>query len=425
MTLLRTSVLAALSTLIRVGAGFISVKAIAIFAGPGGLAKLGQLSNVVSIVTIVAGGGIFGGVTKYVAEYRAIGRDITPLIGTSVALILACSLGTAVTVGAASGFIAQDILGDATYWHLVLLLALMTGFIAGNSLLTSLLNGHKEIAKLTQVNVVTSLASVVLTVVLVVTMGLEGALLAMIISPVVTLGLAIVMVRGATWWPLILRRPTFHREEVKGLSQFTAMSVTSAIAGPATMIFLRDYLAAHASWQEVGYWQGVWKISEVYLTVATLSISTYFLPRLSELVGASALRREIIQGYKLLLPIIGLSALSIYLFRSLVVRVLFAPGFEPMVDYFSFQLIGDFFKIGAWVIAHIMIAKAATRLFVISEILFSAAFVAWSVFFIQRFGAVGVTYAFTVNYLTYWAFMAWALRGYLWARDPAPPSTAA
>ncbi|MCC6338286.1 MAG: O-antigen translocase [Myxococcales bacterium] len=420
MSLLRTSALAAVSTAIKVSTAFISVKAIAWFAGPEGLAKLGQLSNVISVVTIVAGGGIFGGVTKYVAEYRAAGKSLGPLVATSVALILACSVGAALLLGGSAWFVAAHVLGDGSYWQLILLLALLTGFVAGNNLLTSLLNGHKDIGRLTRVNVTTSLAGVVLTVALVWAMGVQGALLALIVTPVATFLGAVLLVRRTEWWPLLKQRPRFDRGELKGLSRFTAMSVTTAVCGPVAMIVLRDYLAAHASWQEVGYWQGVWKISEVYLMVATLSISTYFLPRLSELKDPAELRREILQGYKTLLPLVALTAAGIFVFRTLLIRLLFAPGFEPMEHFFLFQLIGDFFKIGSWVVAHLMLAKATTRLFIISEIVFSGAFVGWSLFFVKHFGAVGVTYAFALNYLTYWIFMAWVFRDYLVAQKRSP-----
>jgi PST family polysaccharide transporter len=173
----------------------------------------------------------------------------------------------------------------------------------------------------------------------------------------------------------------------------------------------------------VGYWQGVWKISEAYLMVATLSISTYFLPRLSELTDPADLRREILHGYRTLLPLVAVTAIGIFFFRSLAIRLLFAPGFEPMEGFFKFQLIGDFFKIGSWVVSHLMLAKATTRLFIISEIVFSSAFVGWSVLFVNQFGAVGVTYAFALNYLTYWIFMAWMFRDYLLVqkRTPATP----
>jgi PST family polysaccharide transporter len=413
MSLLRTSALAAVSTAIKVSTSFISVKAVAWFAGPEGLAKLGQLTNIISIVTIVAGGGIFGGVTKYVAEYRASGRNLAPLVSTSVAVVLACSAGVALVLGAGSWFIASQVLGDRTFWYLVLLLGLLSGFIGGTNLLTSLLNGHKEIGLLTRMNVTTSLASMALTVSLVWALGVQGALLAVIVSPVASFIGATLLVRRTDWWPLVRQKPHFDLRELRALLRFTAMTVTAAVSGPVSMVVVRDYLAAHASWQEVGYWQGVWKVSEGYLMIATLSISTYFVPRLSELKNPVDVRREILQGYKILLPLVALTAIGIYLFRSPVIHLLFAPGFEPMKEYFKFQLIGDFCKIGAWVIAPLMSATVATRLFVVTEVLFSVFFIGTSMLFINQLGAVGVTHAFALTYLVYWIFMAVVFRRYL------------
>jgi|GEM_PF-5157095 len=48
-----------------------------------------------------------------------------------------------------------------------------------------------------------------------------------------------------------------------------------------------------------------------------------------------------------------------------------------------------------------MLAKAMTRLYMVTEILFSALFVELSIVFVDAYGLVGVTYAFALNYSIY------------------------
>ena len=60
----------AISTLVRMLTGLISVKVVASIIGPCGIALLGQLNNFSTILLGVANGGINSGITKYVAEYK-------------------------------------------------------------------------------------------------------------------------------------------------------------------------------------------------------------------------------------------------------------------------------------------------------------------------------------------------------------------
>ena len=53
MTLIKTSLLSAISTLIRIISGFIITKVIAIYAGPSGVALVGQLQNFIMTIRLV------------------------------------------------------------------------------------------------------------------------------------------------------------------------------------------------------------------------------------------------------------------------------------------------------------------------------------------------------------------------------------
>ena len=76
-----------------------------------------------------------------------------------------------------------------------------------------------------------------------------------------------------------------------------------------------------------------------------------------------------------------------------------------MKPLLTFQLLGDIFKIGSWLLAYTMIAKAMTKTFIITEIAFSVSFVVLSYFFMDRFGIIGATYSFCINYGLYWILM--------------------
>ena len=165
---------------------------------------------------------------------------------------------------------------------------------------------------------------------------------------------------------------------------------------------------------EAGWWQAVTRISDYYLAFVTTVLSVYYLPRLSEINNKKELKQEIKNGYKIVLPIVGFMALSIWIFKVLIVHILFSKDFLPMTPLFTFQLLGDFFKIGSYLLAYILIAKADIKLFIVSEVLFSLSLVFFSYLFIGKFGVIGSTYAFCVNYALYWVAMFFITKKYLY-----------
>ena len=83
---------------------------------------------------------------------------------------------------------------------------------------------------------------------------------------------------------------------------------------------------------------------------------------------------------------------------------------KPMLELFKWQLIGDVVKVASWLLAYVMVAKAMTRVFIYTEIGFSIVFVLSSIIFMNNFGLVGITYAFSLNYLLYFIMMLLTFR---------------
>jgi len=99
--------------------------------------------------------------------------------------------------------------------------------------------------------------------------------------------------------------------------------------------------------------------------------------------------------------------------RDWVTRVLFSADFAPANALYGPQLVGDVIKVASFILSYVMLAKAMTRLFVISECVFAASYLALVYVFTTHFGLVGAMYAFAANYLAYLAFTVLAVRRYL------------
>lgn len=405
MNLIKTSLLSAFATIIKILIGFVLNKILAVYVGPAGVALLGQFSNYSAMLTTFGTSGITSGVTKYIAEYSGESDKQKNVVSTSLGIAFFCSL----VFGCGNYVFAEDIsiklFNTTEYTSIFKVFAVSLVFTSVNTILLSILNGYKQIKLYISVGILNSCIGLAMTYGLAVKYHVFGALLSVVLTQSVVCITTLLIVRRTEWFNFSFLKGKFDKTILAKLSKYTLMALTSASVGPVSQILVRNYLTMHLSLDDAGYWQAVTKISDVYLMVITTSLSTYYLPRLSEIKDKCELKKEIFRGYKILLPVTIAMACSIYFLREYIVLILFTPKFMPMKELFLFQLIGDVMKISSWLLAFLMLAKAMVRLFIISEIIFSFSFVGFTYFFVNHFGLAGITYAYSINYFLYLIMM--------------------
>jgi len=166
-------------------------------------------------------------------------------------------------------------------------------------------------------------------------------------------------------------------------------------------MLLRGYVMAEISDVDAGLWEGMNRISAMYLMVITSSFTVYYLPRLSEITDPLELRREIYKSYAIIVPALLVGFGLIYLLRFFIIKLLFTPEFASMQSLFIWQLLGDFFKICSWLLAFLMVAKAMAKAFITTEIVFTLIYIALGFLLIHLNGIVGLCQAYLANYILY------------------------
>lgn len=413
MTLIKTSVLSAISTVIKVIAGFVSIKIVAVYVEPSGLALMGQMQNFISMMSSVASAGVNSGVVKYTAEHYEDEEAKQKIWSSALKISLVLIVPMAVAIIFLADFISLKLLNTTKYSSIFIIFAITVVFFVLNGLLTSILNGQKEIKKLTLLNIVGSLFGLAVTILLVTQYELYGALIAGIVSQSIVFFVTLAFVLKSSWFKLSMFLGSMDIEYRNKLLKYSAMALVSAIMIPLSHIYVRDYIGTNIGWDEAGYWQAIWRISETYLMLITTTLSIYYLPKLSSIQDKAELRAELLYGYKIIMPIVIIMALGIYIFRDFIIEILFTKKFSPMAELFLYQLLGDVIKIAAWLLGYLMVAKAMTKLFIFSEMFFVWSFVGFVVLFVNMYGLIGVTIAFMANYFFYIIFLYFSLRGYL------------
>lgn len=402
--------LTAISTLVKMLTGLVSVKVVATIIGPSGIALLGQLNNFATIVMTMASGGINSGITKYVAEYKDSDDKVKDLLSTALRITVWCSLAVGLCMILLHRFLSTLIMLSPEYGYVFIIFGFTVFLYALNMMLTSVLNGYKEFKKYVSVNIVGSLLGLLFTLGFILTLGLRGALISAVTFQSVMFFVTLWMIRKLPWvsWDFFKRH--IETDILKKYFRYTVMTLVTAATVPVSQMLLRGYVISEISPIEAGWWEGMNRISNMYLMIITSSFSVYYLPRLSEIQDNKELRSEILRSYKVVVPTLLTGFVLVYLLRYWVVKILFTADFLPMTSLFIWQLLGDFFKICSWLLAFLMIAKSMTRVFVVTEVVFAIIFVVLGFTFMQWNGVIGVTQAYALNYIFYMSCMVLIFR---------------
>jgi PST family polysaccharide transporter len=405
MTLIKTSLLNGIAVVIKMLTLLGINKILAIYVGPAGYAALGQFQNAMTMITTFASGAINTGVTKYTAEYYGDEPRQRLVWRTAGTIALVGSVVTALLIAVFNQTLAAWFLKDASYGGVFLWFAATLVLFTFNSLLLAILNGKKEIARYVLANIAGSIFALLATGVMVIQFGLYGALVALAVYQSISFFVTFLLCYKAPWFKVEYLFGGIDKQTALNLGKYTAMALTAAVCVPVSHILVRNYLGETLGWEAAGYWEAMWRLSGAYLMLVTTTLSVYYLPKLSELKNHQEIRKEIIQGYKVILPVAAFSSVVIYLLRDFIIAMLFTKDFLPMRELFAWQMLGDTLKIGSWILAYLMLGKAMTKYFVITEVAFSISFYVIVVFMTDFFGFKGVALAHAGNYLLYWIVM--------------------
>jgi PST family polysaccharide transporter len=401
MNLVRTSLLNGIAVVIKMCTLLGLNKVLAVYVGPTGYAAIGQFQNALQMITTFTGGAVSNGVVKYTAEYHDQPQKQLVLWRTAGAITVVGSLCVALVVAIFYRQLAMIFLKDEALGSVFLWFAGGVVFFSLNTLLLAILNGRKEIALYVCANIAGSLIAFGVTLLLATSFGLYGALIALVIYQSVSFIVTFLLCLRTTWFKVESLFGYPDKEVIRKLSGYFLMAVVSAVCVPLGQILVRNHLGVTLGWDAAGYWEAMWRLSAAYLLLVTTTLSVYYLPRLSELKTSTEIKKEILDGYRLILPVAVIAGILMYLLRDFIVAILFTSEFYPVRDFFVGQVVGDSLKVCSWIMAYVMLSKAMTKLFIVSEILSCISFYVLSVLFTHWWGMTAVTWAYAANYALY------------------------
>lgn len=364
----------------------------------------------------IATGGISNGVTKYIAQYQNYPKKLNLFLSSSFLITVSLSIVTSIILVIFANYFSTKIFFSTSYSSIIVIFGFTIIFYSLNNLILSILNGFKEYKKIVIINMITSVFGAFFTILLIYTFKLWGALIAAVTFQSISFFFSYSILRKATWMKPNISFFNFSRLAGKKYFNYTLMTIVAAILAPISQMLIRGHIINHLSPFHAGLWEGMSRLSGAYLLVITTTLSVYYLPKLSEISSNLEIKNEIYSALKFLIPFLFIFFILIFILKEQIILLLFSKSFEGMSFLFKFQLIGDFFKIISWLFAFIMVAKSMTKLYIITEILFSSTYLIISYFLFKNNGILGLSIAYMLNYILYLLYLLFIFRRFFFKK---------
>ena len=405
-----TSLNAVVITIRLIVSAFIQ-RMLAIMVGEAGYASIGQVRNVIAMLTSTSTLGTFNGVVKYVAEFKDDQPELSKLFSTVTIFAIIGSVSSGVVLFFGASFLSEYLFQSNDYIYIFQLLAVIVPFIGVGRVVNAVVSGLSDYKRYAKIELISYLLATVAVVIGVYTSQLKGVLIAIAFAPMIQL-IVLAFVFGKTLNTYLkfksLNLDLLYKNK---LLAFTLMSFISTFLLNYIELNIRTLVTDEININEAGYWTAVTFISKNYMVFATGLFTLYVLPKFASIHNKHEFKVEVFNIYKTILPIFALGMLLVYVLRDYIIMFIY-PDFTGMEPLFKWQLLGDFVRLGALVLSHQFLAKRLVKSFVITEIVSLALFFVLSKFFIQYYGTEGIVIAHFVRYIIYFVMVFFVIRNY-------------
>ncbi len=390
---------------LKILAGILISKFIALFIGPEGMALIGNLRNFLSTIQSISIAGLYNGFVKLIAKYKNHITELTHTLSTVFYFGFFLSLILAFLCYYNAEFVNELIFFNNNYVYVIETMAIVLPFYALNMFVFAIMNGFSKYKILLVINITGQILGLLVTLLLIKQENIDGALIAVVITPALNLLITIVGVAFRKNLMSFINITDIQFSVLRNLSPNMIMALVSSIALPIVYIIIRNYIISEIGIKEAGYWTAVTRVSDYYLMFINSLMALYILPRFAELKSRSEFRKEVFSFYKTVLPIFAIILGIIYLSRTLLINLLFTEEFRPIEDLMGYQILGDFMRVMSMVIAYKFLAKKMFTHFIIIEIFLFVIMYFSSIYLIDAFGLKGAVMGHFLSYLMHFGIV--------------------
>ncbi|MEL6811474.1 MAG: O-antigen translocase [Bacteroidota bacterium] len=388
----------------RLGISLFIQRMISLYFGEVGFYLIGQIRNLIQILTSVTSMGVFNGIVKYVAEFKEDQEGLKRLFSTTSVFFMGGALLSFLILFFGSEQVSEYLFQTPAYSGTVKIASLVAPFIGMQRIFNGVINGLSKYKQFVKIDLLSYLIGAGLTLYFIYQDNFDGVLFAIVITPIFQFSVLVLIFFKELRRYVPFKNLSLSIPMAKPLLAFSLMSFFSTVVLNSLEIEIRNIIVRAISEEKSGIWTAMTSLSKNYMSFSIMLFSMYVLPKFAVIRTRADFKGEVINIYKTLLPIFGGGMLLVFLLRYFIMNLVF-PGLdkEALEPLFKWQLIGDFIRLMSMVIAYQFIAKKMVKTFIFTELLSLGLFFVLSYYLVGIYGVEGVPVAHLLRYIVYLA----------------------
>jgi PST family polysaccharide transporter len=398
--ILRATSIIGLASGINIVFQILRVKVLAVLLGPGGMGLFGLFQSIMTTASSLAGMGINSSAVRQIAAARGSGDDDRVGEVTYVFCILTIILGV---IGGGTVFIFRNSIArwafdDDEYSAQVGWLAIGVFLTVAGQSLTSLLQAYRLIGAQAWLQIWSGVLITALAISAIAWLGKDGIILFVIVAPFIILVLAWLFARRVC---LIVKQVALRSfgTEARNLINLGFMIMVAGSLQASALLVIRSHITHDLGTEATGLFQAAWGLSFVYMGFVLDAMGKDFYPQLSEGIADKEKTIQLVrEQINIALLLIGPLIISMIAFAPIIVDLLYARSFRDAAPIIQWMGVGNLLKLISWPLGYVVIAHARTRLFIFLEIVWVVTFLAVGWLLGESLGLIGIGVGFVIAY---------------------------
>ena len=380
------------------------------YTGQAGIAKVGQLRNISSMLMSLTSFGTFNGVVKYVSDYKADQKNLLKLFSTLYVFSFTASVASFCILFFGASFFSNKLFFSDDYVIVFKVISVAVPFISMNRIFSGVINGISDYKKHTKIEFVSHFLAAILLLISLYFYSIKGVLVAIALTPIIQFTVLVLIFGKLLKGYIDFKSISFKIPFLRQLLGFTVMSFVATVLSNYIEIDLRTLILEKIGEADAGSWTAMNSISKIYMQFLIAIFSLYILPKYATINTSFEFREETKKVYKSLVPLVIIGMILVYVFRNILIELIFTEAFLGMAILFKWQLAGDFVRFIANVLSYYFLAKKKINYFVSTQLIGLLMYYISSRYFLPSFGTEGVVIALFISNFIYLGSVLFILR---------------
>lgn len=378
-------------------------KIIAVWLGPAGIGILGLFNATVLLISSLTNFGLGISAVKDIATATKTENEakVSKTVWLVKKLMWVTGIFGALATLFLSPWLSEIAFGDDTYTisFIWLSLTVLLKQLASGELV--ILQGLRKLKKLANANLAGSLLGLVFSVPIYYYLRLEGIVPALVVTAVCTYLAALFYSKKIINEKVSVTNQEL-REDGKAMMVMGFMLSLSGIMVLGESYIIRIFINTIGGVTEVGLYNAGIALISTYVGLLFTAMETDYYPRLSEVAANNNKVKDLVNqqaeiGVLILAPVL----IAFLVFVDWAIIILYSSEFTGVNLMVCWAFLGLFFKVPAWVIGFIFIAKGKGSLFFWSELAANVYLLVCNLIGYYYGGFSGLGISFLVAYVLY------------------------